>query len=92
MSPTLPLLLLTFADVEARPAIVRVHDLAALTSFQAERLRGRRALYRVRLDSADGEHAGFVLYDCGAPAGVLGSVWLYPGQQEEIAGEMVVEA
>jgi hypothetical protein len=97
MYPTLPLLLLIFADgPSTRPAVGRVHDLATLTPFEAERLQGRRLLYRIALDSTEGDHGDFVLFDCAGNGNgaddVLRSVWLYPGQDDDVADEITVEA
>jgi hypothetical protein len=44
------------------------------------------------LDSTDGEHKGFTLFDCAGPDDALRSVWLYGGQDDDVADEMTVEA
>jgi hypothetical protein len=63
----LPLLLI-FADrPSARLAVGRVHDLATLTHPDAERLKGRRLLRWVNLDSTADEQDGFTLYDAAGP-------------------------
>src|SRR5262249_9328100 len=67
----------------------RLHDLATLSSADALRLDGRRGLFRISLDSTEGEYDGFILYDCRSPDAVLRSVRLYPGQEDD--DEMVVE-
>jgi hypothetical protein len=82
------LLLLQPSDAGgAGTACVRVHDLAALDEVSAQRLEGMRALCRVRLDSTEGEHDGFILFDCKSPDAVYRSVRLYPfqhiGEDEE---------
>ena len=71
------------------PAASRpTHDFARLTTTNG--LIGKRALYRIVLDSTEGDHDGFILYDCQTQDGTFRCVWLYAGQ--EFADEMVVEA
>src|SRR4051812_35085663 len=70
MSPSLLLLLATApaADLPAaRSAAVRVHDLSKLTPAEAHELNGRRALFRVELDSPPDTEGQFVLYECVTP-------------------------
>jgi hypothetical protein len=49
------------------PAVARVHDLARLSPAEAERLQGRRALFRVTPGSLPDAHDGFTLYDAVSP-------------------------
>src|SRR5262245_50225600 len=54
MNPAALLLAAVVAAVDAEPAsptVARVHDLARLSPAEAERLQGRRALFRIALDS-----------------------------------------
>jgi hypothetical protein len=67
MSPLVLLVALLAGPDLAPPAVVRVHDLARLTPAEAEWLRGRRAHFRVVLDSTEDEHNDFVLCDCFSP-------------------------
>jgi hypothetical protein len=68
-----------------------VYDLAALPPAEAERLRGRRELFRVRLDSAPAEVGGRLVYEVAVSgADDLGTVWL-PASQE-VDDVMTVEA
>src|SRR5262249_30643561 len=73
-----------------RPTIQTGPTPAVPRAAEAERGNGRRALYRVALDSTDGEYGGFVLYDRFSPDGTEHTAWLYPGQDFE--EEMGVEA
>src|SRR5262245_38507198 len=97
----LPLLLAALAAAPARadaPAppvcarLVRTHDFAALTPRQARHLAGKRALFRVVLDSLPGEGAAFVAYDCAGRDDAYRTVRLRGGGEvgEEV-GELVVE-
>jgi hypothetical protein len=61
------------------------YDLATLTTADARSLAGKRARFRVVLDST-GEDS----FDCLAPDGLHAAVYLAPDQ--DIADEMVVEA
>jgi hypothetical protein len=73
------------------PFAERVYDLAALTERQAGGLEGRRALYRVTLDSeTDERDDGGAVYDCTGDGEGLRTVWLEPG--ESVRRRMVVEA
>ena len=78
---------LTFLD----PFAERVYDLATLTERQADRLEGRRALYRVTLDrEPDERDDGGAVYDCTGDGEGLRTVWLSPG--ESAHQKMIVEA
>jgi hypothetical protein len=83
------LLPLAFAAADVPRADTRVeracHVLAELTPMEARHLAGRRARFRVVLDST-GEDS----FDCVAPDGLHATVYLLPDQ--EPADEMVVEA
>jgi hypothetical protein len=59
--------------------------LADLTPAEARRLDGRRARFRVSLDSEGEDNA----YDCLAPDGLHASVFLLTGEE---ADDMTVEA
>jgi hypothetical protein len=71
------------------PFAERVYDLATLTERQADRLEGRRALYRITLDGEpdEGDDGGAV-YDCAGEG--WRTVWLRPG--EPARRTMTVEA
>ncbi len=69
---------------------VVAQDLARLRASEAERLEGKRAVYRVVLDSLPDWHKGFVLYDCQSTDDIGRTVWLEGGQH--LAEEMAVEA
>jgi hypothetical protein len=73
------------------PLADRVYDLATLTERQADRLEGRRALYRVTLNGEpdQGDDAGPV-YDCTGDGEGLRTVWLRPGEPPR--RRMLVEA
>jgi hypothetical protein len=96
MSTAIPALLLASAlgiggaDTDRRPATVRVCDLATLTPAQASRLTGKRAIFRITLDSLPGEWDGFTEYDCKSPDAVERTICLYRSQ--DVEDEMVVEA
>jgi hypothetical protein len=83
------LLPLAFAAGDVPRADTRVeracYVLAELTPIEARHLDGKRARFRVALDSS-GEDS----FDCLAPDGLHASVYLVPDQ--EPADEMVVEA
>jgi hypothetical protein len=67
--------------VPADPLADQVHDFAALTERQADRLEGRRELYRVTLDSEPGgRDDGGAVYDCAGAGEGLRAVWLWPGK------------
>jgi hypothetical protein len=68
----------------------RAFTLADLTAAEAEHLDGKRARFRVVLDSTADHEGKHTLYDCLPPAGVEATVWLLPGQ--EARDEMTVEA
>src|SRR5262249_6600936 len=57
---------------------------------EAERVNGRRALYRVALDSTDGEYGGFALYHRFSPDDTEHNPWLYP--RPDLEEGMGVEA
>jgi hypothetical protein len=58
-----------------------VYDLATLPPEEAIRLQGRRELYRVRLDSAEAEVGGRLVYEVVVrDPDALGTVWLTAGQ------------
>jgi hypothetical protein len=61
------------------------YDLATLTPADARSLVGKRARFRVVLDSTGDDS-----FDCVAPDGLHATVYLVPDQ--EVADEMVVEA
>ena len=72
------------------PFAERVYDLATLTERQADRLEGRRALYRVTLDGEPDQRDDWAVYDCTGAGEGLRTVWLCPG--EPARRRMVVEA
>jgi hypothetical protein len=85
------LLLLTAADPHLAPRAERTFVLSKLTPAEALRLDGKRARFRVALDSAeDPDWNGFVGYDCATPDDIARTVLLYRGQ--DLADEMTVEA
>jgi hypothetical protein len=87
MMPLLLLPLLAAADLPG-PRVERgVYYLADLTPADARRLDGRRARFRVALDSAEDNNC----FDCLAPPGLHASVCLLPGQ-EAADDDMTVEA
>jgi hypothetical protein len=70
-----------------RPDTLAVHDFATMTDRQARQLAGRRALYRVVLDSepdGDAEHGW--QYDCKGEGEPLRSLWL-PDGDDLVAAE-----
>jgi hypothetical protein len=73
----------TTAQPRSSASRIRVYDLATLTEAEARRLEGRRALFRILLDSEPGERGRFVWYDCVSPDAVYSSVSLYPGEAVE---------
>jgi hypothetical protein len=83
------LLPLAFAAADVPRADSRIertaHVLAELTPLEARSLDGKRARFRVVLDST-GEDS----FDCVAPDGLHATVYLLPDQ--EPADEMTVEA
>jgi hypothetical protein len=70
--------------------VERTFTLAALTPADAARLEGKRARFRISLDSAPEQDGKYTAYDCLAPDGLIAAVWLLPGQ--EASDEMTVEA
>jgi hypothetical protein len=86
------LLPLAFAAGDVPRADSRIertaHVLVELTPIEARHLAGRRARFRVALDSLEDEATHS--FDCLAPEGLHASVYLLAG--EEAAGEMTVEA
>jgi hypothetical protein len=62
------------------PLAERVYDLAMLTDRQADRLEGRRALYRVTLDGEPDERDDGTVYDCTGPGAGMRTLWLVPGE------------
>jgi hypothetical protein len=91
MAPLLLLPLLAVADVpgpRVDPRAERaVYFLADLTPADARRLDGRRARFRVSLDSTQDNNC----FDCVAPGGLHASVCLVAGQ-EAADDDMTVEA
>jgi hypothetical protein len=91
MIPLIFLLLICTTDPHRLDMeVVRVHDLATLAQREATALDGKRALFRVWLDSDDDQEDDFTLYDCQGPPADLRSVWLYSGQG--VRERMTVEA
>ena len=93
MTTTLLGLLLLTADaprIAPRADVERTYDLAELPPADAARLQGRRARFRVVLDSDEAELGKYTTVDCLAPDGLAGGVWLLPGR--ELRDEMTVEA
>jgi hypothetical protein len=92
----MPLLLLPLAFGAGDVTSLRIDSrakrafyvLADLTPAEARRLEGKRARFRVALDSL--EDVATHSFDCAAPAGLHASVYMRPGQ--EPADEMTVEA
>jgi hypothetical protein len=70
--------------------VERTFTLSALTAHQAAQLEGKRARFRISLDSAEEQDGKYTAYDCLAPDGLIAGVWLLPGQ--EVRDEMTVEA
>ncbi len=67
-----------------------VPELALLGWDQARAAEGRRGLYKVELDSRQGDSDRFIAFDCKGPQADLRTVWLRRG--ETPAPAMVVEA
>ena len=73
------------------PITEPVYNLAFLSADELAKLDGKRAMFRIELDSEDDvENRGFVLYDLKAADGTFRTVWLYRDQEQ--ADDMVVEA
>jgi hypothetical protein len=70
--------------------IVRTRDVACLPEETALQRQGRRARYRIELDSSEWEQGRYVAYDCRTDDMTHKTVWLVPG--EEATDEMEVEA
>jgi hypothetical protein len=82
-------------DVPPPPSgeIERVHDFARLDRSEATQLHGRRATFRIRLNSEADSEAGKVVYDCLGEDGIDRTVWFINGLEvEDDANEMIVEA
>jgi hypothetical protein len=91
----MPLALVAPAPTDVPPAImeaaiVRTHNVARLPAAYALRLEGKRARYRVVLDSSAHEQDGYVLFDCQTGDGTHKTIWLLTG--EDVADVMEVEA
>jgi hypothetical protein len=72
---------------------VVTHPLDRLTMREALALNGRRARFRVVLDSLPDDYDGQTLYDCLTAGDLAGSVFLAPGEQVREGGEVLaVEA
>jgi hypothetical protein len=56
------------------------YDLDRMSMTEALTIRGRRATFRLVLDSLPDEHEGMTLYDAVAVDSAYGSVFLAPGQ------------
>ena len=69
---------------------VKTYELASLSPADAFRLNGKRAVFRIGLDSTEAEWEGFTLYDCQSVDAVSRSVYFCPWQ--DVADEMTVEA
>jgi hypothetical protein len=71
----------------APPPALPVHDLATLTGAEARHLAGRRALFRVRIDSEpDGDPEHGWRYDCRGEGGQARTLWLPDG--DDLAAEV----
>jgi hypothetical protein len=97
---TLPLLLQLALAVAPPPAdvprvevvapIVRTYDVSRLSEVEAARLVGKRARFKVELDSDEWDNGRRVVIDCKTSTVEEKTLWLLPG--EEAADEMTVEA
>ena len=76
-----PLVLLLLAGSPPLERVAVTHDLAALTSAQANELLGRRARFKVAIDpeTDPDEDNGVTVIDAVAPEGYHGSVWFRRG-------------
>jgi hypothetical protein len=84
-------LLLAAGDISGgRADVERTFTLPELTPADAAQLAGKRARFRISLDSAPDQDCKYTTYDCLAPLGLAAAVWLLPGHK--VQDEMVVEA
>jgi hypothetical protein len=58
------------------PAVEQTFTLSELTPAQAAELQGRRARFRIALDSAEEQAGTITTCDCLAPDGLAAGVWL----------------
>jgi hypothetical protein len=90
MTCPLLLLLLPAADPSHAPEAEQAFVMSKLTPAEAAFPAGKRAKFRIVLDSTDDTWDGFVGYDVRCPEPFYATVRLYPRQ--EVADEMTVEA
>ncbi len=78
---------------DARPdlaPVARTYDLAALSWADAVRPQGRRAVYRVSLDSGGDTEGRYTFYECVSQDEALRTVW-FVGDLEDEEGAQLVE-
>jgi hypothetical protein len=73
--------------------VERIHDFATVCRSEAFHLNGRRALFRIQLNTEADSEAGRLVYDCVGKDGTNRAVWFISGQEvEDDQKEMIVEA
>ena len=84
-----------FADGPPLPSskMEYIHDFATVCRSEAFHLNGRRARFRIKLNTEADSEAGRLVYDCVGKDGTDRTVWFISGQEvEDDQEEMIVEA
>jgi hypothetical protein len=68
-----------------------IHDLASISLRQAENLHGRKARYRVTVDSMAWTHENYIFYDCQSIDDVSRTMWFFADEEVDEERVMIVE-